>query len=104
MSSPFEQMSAIMDLGEINDFMDDPRVEKALIKLTSVLGKQDINPIHVAKHVVECEALSAYFSLKAKEYQILRKDEPNARDKKGFYYTLHESFHELAASLKYLAK
>lgn len=104
MSNVFEQMSDIMELGEVNDFMDDPHVEKALLKLTSILGKQDINPIHVAKHVVECEALSALFAVKAKYYMSIGKDQPNYREKKGFYFTLHEAFHELAASLKYLAK
>lgn len=99
-----EQISDTIEYNDINGLLSDERVEKALIKLTSILGKPEIHPANVAKHIVECEALAADFSIKAKYYRVLGKDEPDAAKKKEFYYTLSEQFHNIAASLKYVTK
>lgn len=104
MSNVFEQMSGIMELQQTTEFMEDEHVEKALLKLTNILAAPDISPIKVGKHIVEIEALSSLFAIKAKYYQTLGKDQPGQAHKKNMYYTLHEAFHDLAASLKYLAK
>ena len=107
LDSSIEQISDIMDykeFQEINDFMDDPNVEKGLLKLTSILSKPEINPSHVSRHVVECEALSVAYGLKARYYMQMGKDQPNSKEKKAYYMAMKEYFHNLAASLKYVVK
>ena len=102
--SSIELISDIMEFNEINEFLEDEHVEKALLKLASILGQPTINPNHVARHVVECEALSVTFGLKGKYYMTIGKDEPNSKEKKNYYFSMKEYFHDLAASLKYVVK
>ena len=104
MSDTFSQLSDIIELVEVNDFLDDPNVEKSLLKLTSILARPEINPTNVAKHIVECEALAALFAIKAKYYMTIGKGEADSTAKKNFYMTLREQMHELGASLKYLVR
>lgn len=99
-----EKLSDIMEFREMNDFMDDREVERGLLKLVSILAKPDINPVHVAKHIVDCDALATAYAIKAKYYMSIGKDEPDARDKKNFCLTMREEFHTLSASLKYLVR
>lgn len=99
-----ERISDIMEFREMNDFMDDHEIERGLLKLTSILAKPDINPVHVAKHIVDCNALAAAYAVKAKYYMSIGKDEPDARDRKNFCLTMREEFHKLADSLKYLVR
>lgn len=100
----FEKLSGIIELYEINEEMDDEQVEKALLKLASILAKPELNPTHIARHVIECDALATSFALKAKYYMTIGKDKPNAREKKNMYMTLREEFHTLAQSLKYMVR
>lgn len=104
MKNPFDQMSDIMEFRVTNDFLEDEMVENALLKLTSVLARQDIDPIRVARHVVETEAMAAAFRIKYKFYATIGKEEPDSRNKRELYATLHAAFHDLSASIKYLAK
>lgn len=100
----FERLSGIMEFYQVNEFLDDPEVEKALLKLTSILANPEINVTKVARHIVECDGLAASFAVKAKYYMGLGKDETDASIKKNLYMTLREEFHKLADSLKYLVK
>lgn len=100
----FEQLSGIMELYQINEYMADDEVERGLLKLASILTKPEVNPMHVARHVVQCDALATAYALKAKYYMTIGKDEPNANVKKNFYMTMREEFHKLADSLKYLVR
>lgn len=88
----------------IHSFLNDESVEKALLKLTSILANPDLQASKVSKHIVECQALSAKFALKATYYMGIGKDEPDARNKKNLYMTLKENFSLLADALKYIAK
>lgn len=99
-----ETVSDAYELNEVNNFLQDERVEKALLKLTSILANPELNPLKVAKHIVECQALSAEFAIKATYYMGIGKNEPMAREKKNLYMTLKENFSEIAAALKYIAK
>lgn len=103
-ANPLEKISDIMEFREINDFMDDTEIERGLLKLTSILAKQDINPAHVARHVVECEALATAYALKGKYYMTIGKGQPDASAKKNYYLTMREEFHTLAGALKYMVR
>lgn len=102
--NPLTLASEAFELNQINEFMEDDRVEKALLKLTSILANPEVNPSKVSKHIVECQALSAYFAIKATFYAGIGKNEPEAARKKNIYYTMKENFDLLAQSLKYIAK
>lgn len=102
--SAIDQLNGIMELAALNDEYADPDIERALLKIVSILGNPEINTAKIARHVIECDALATLFALKAKYYMTLGKDEPDARDKKNLYMTLREEFHALAASLKYMVR
>jgi hypothetical protein len=102
--SIIRQLNDIIEFNEINEFLQDPDVEKGLLKLVSILNKPEINAQHVARHVVECQALSAAYGIKAKYYMDIGKEQEDYRSKKNLYMTMKESFHELAGALKYLVK
>lgn len=103
----FDHLSGIMELQELNDFVEDEHVERALLKLTSILARPEINTANIARHVVECDALATMFALKAKYYMTIGKDDPDtktARDRKNFYMTMREEFHMLSNSLKIMVR
>lgn len=102
--NPLQKMSDIMELNDINDFMADEEVEKGLLKLTSILANPDANVSHIARHIVQCQALSTLYALKGKYYMTIGKGKPDSQQKKNFYLTMREEFRLLADSLKYLVK
>lgn len=102
--NPLKLVSDIYEFNKIQDFMDDPAVERALIKLTTILAKPDAPGVKVAKHIVECQALSAEFGIKARYYMGIGKNDPDASNKKNVYMTLKESFSELSNALKYIER
>lgn len=103
-NNPITQMSDIMEFVQVNEFLEDEAVERSLLKLASVLAKPEINPVHVARHVVECDALATTFAIKAKYYMTIGKDTPDSSIKKNFYMTLREEMHALANSLKIMVR
>jgi hypothetical protein len=107
MADAIEKLNDIAELVGLNDAYDDPDIERALLKLVSILGNPEINTAKIARHVIECDALATLFALKAKYYMTIGKDDPDektAREKKNLYMTLREEFHALAASLKYMVR
>lgn len=84
--------------------MNDEQVTNALNKLTGVLANPDVSPVKIARHIVQCQALSSYFAIKARYYMGIGKGEPDAAARKNFYMTLKESFGELSNALKYINK
>lgn len=104
MTNPLKTISDVYEYNQISEFMQDDKVDRALEMLTKMLAGQDVNGNRVAKHIVECQALSAHFAIKAKYYMSIGKSEPDAAAKKNLYMTMKESFHELAAALKYVEK
>jgi len=97
-------LSDTVELSEVNEFLADERVERALLKLTSMLANPELSPNKAPRHILECQALSAEFAIKATYYAGIGKNEPMAREKKNLYYTLKENFSLLSDALKYLAK
>lgn len=102
--NPLEKISGIYEFNEVTDFMDDENVERALLKLTTMLANPDMSGVKVARHIVECQALSASFAVKARFYMGIGKNEDNASHKKNVYMTMKEAFSELAAALKYIER
>ena len=102
--NPLRIISDIYEFSQIQEYMDDPAVDKALLKLTSILANPETPGIKIAKHIVECQALSAEFGIKARYYMGVGKNEPDHANKKNIYMTLKESFNELAAALKYIER
>lgn len=102
--NPLKQVSDIYEFNETSDFMNDEEVDRALLKIVKILSNPDVAGVRVARHIVECQVLSAYFAIKARYYMGIGKTEPNAALKKNTYMTMKEAFHELAASLKYIQK
>lgn len=102
--NPLRTVSDSFELNKINDFMKDEQVNNALLKLTTVLANPDLQPAKISKHIVQCQAMSAYFAMKATFYMGIGKDEPDAAKKKNVYFTMKEQFDKLAQSLKYVSK
>lgn len=102
--NPLKIVSDIYEFAQLQEFMDDPSVDRALIKLTKILADQEIPAMKVAKQIVECQALSAGFGVKARYYMGIGKAEPDSAAKKNVYMTLKDSFNELSQALKYVEK
>lgn len=106
--NPLEQVSMVYEFNEVNEFMGDDEVERALIKVTDILAKtsnrDSISGVNIAKHIVECQVLSAYFAINARYYMGIGKSEPDAAQKKNVYMTMKEAFMELSNALKYIEK
>lgn len=102
--NPMRIVSDIAEFAKIQEFMEDENVDRALIKLTKILSNRDIPGIQIAKQIVDCQALSAYFGIQARYYMGIGKAEPDHANKKNIYMTLKDSFNELAQALKYIER
>lgn len=102
--NPLEKISDIYEFNETADFMEDENISRALEKLTKMLANPEMSGVKVARHIVECQALSASFAVKGRYYMGIGKNDPDASIKKNTYMTMKESFAELANALKYIER
>jgi len=102
--NPLQIISDIAEFAKIQEFMEDENVDRALVKLTRILSNRDIPGIQIARQIVDCQALSAYFGIQARYYMGIGKNEPDHANKKNIYMTLKEAFNDLAQALKYIER
>lgn len=100
-----EVISMIYELREINNFLDDDQVERALDLLINLLYSRGEVPYEkVPLVIVELQALATKFAVSATYYQTIGKDGSEESHKKAIYYTLKDAFTKLADNLKYLVR
>lgn len=100
-----EVISVAYEYREIAEFMDDTRIDTALMLLVNLLEKpQGPPPAKVASLIVELQSVSTHCAIKATYYQTIGKSEQDSTHKKNLYYTFREAFGKLADSVKYLIR
>jgi hypothetical protein len=95
-------VSEITEFNELNDFMRDDQLEKALeIVVKCIVNKGHIPPQKVPDLIVELQALSTKFAILAAYYGNMGKGGVREAQMKNVYYTLKEALPKLVDSMKY---
>lgn len=99
----FEEMVHLKELNDISQELNDPEIDKTLVKVVKIMSNPNIAPEAAALAINGFT--SQYFVYKAKyKYYMLHKDEPGARMKKEYYATIADALMEVVQSLKYVAR
>lgn len=104
--NPLETVSTITEFNDLIQFMQDPELDRALHLAIRCIADPDIAAQKAPKLIVELQAISFKFSLKAVEYATIKKDRAgtDANHRKNIYYSTKEALDRLVDSLKYAAR
>jgi hypothetical protein len=98
--SPLEYLSEIQEAMDASGFMNDEELDDAMGNVIKLVAKPDVPPQTAAHLVVQLEAWSALFKIKARSLMMLPVGNDPAK-RKGFYLSLADSLQRLADALKY---
>lgn len=106
MSDSLEYLSNIQDLVELNDFMQDDHFSKAVDLAIKVVAKPDMPPAAAKKALVMMQGWAFIFKMKGQAYMTIKKGRSGSEEnhKKNVYFSVSEQCHDLAQTLKYIAK
>lgn len=99
-----ELVNEITEFNDMKDILQDEDVDQAMEIIVKLVTKPNVPPRVAAPLVVQVQALSAKFALKAKYYMIYNREGDEAKNKKNTFMTLTSELEKLANALKYLAK
>lgn len=105
--STLKDIDTILEFQELNDFMQDEDLAKALntvIKLS--VKSESVPPAQIPALIVKLQSLSAIFAMKATSYATILKEptgKPN-NHKKNIYYSANSALDRVVDSLKYMSK
>ncbi len=104
--NPLEFVSKITEFNDLTDFMQDPELDRALDLAIRCIASPDVAARKAPKLIVELQAISFKFAVKAVEYATIKKDRAgtDANNKKNIYYSTKEALDRLVDALKYAAR
>jgi len=104
--STLELISKIDELTELHEFLQDETVDRALSLVVKLTMSPDLPHAKALPLIVELQALSATFALRATYYATLGKGAAGTPNnmKKNIYYTLSDSTDKIVSGLKYIAR
>lgn len=104
--NPLETISKLTEFNDLTEFMQDPQLDRALDLAVKCMADPNIAAQKAPRLIVELQAISFKFSLKAVEYATIKKDRANTvnNHKKNIYYSTKEALDRLVDSLKYAAR
>jgi len=104
--NPLETISKLTEFNDLTEFMQDPQLDRALDLAIKCIADPNIAAQKAPRLIVELQAISFKFSLKAVEYATIKKDRANTTNnhKKNIYYSTKEALDRLVDSLKYAAR
>ncbi len=104
--NPLETISKLTEFNDLTEFMQDPELDRALHLAIKCMADPNIAAQKAPRLIVELQAISFKFSLKAVEYATIKKDRANTvnNHKKNIYYSTKEALDRLVDSLKYAAR
>lgn len=104
--NPLETISKLTEFNDLTEFMQDPQLDRALDLAIKCMADPNIAAQKAPRLIVELQAISFKFSLKAVEYATIKKDRANTvnNHKKNIYYSTKEALDRLVDSLKYAAR
>lgn len=104
--NPLETVSTITEFNDLTDFMQDPALDRALDLAIKCIANPEIAATKAPKLIVELQAISLKFSLKAVEYATIKRDRAGTDNnhRKNIYYSTKEALDRLVDALKYAAR
>jgi len=104
--NPLETVSTITEFNDLTDFMKDPELDRALHLAIRCIADPDIAAVKAPRLIVELQAISFKFAVKAVEYATIKKDRAGTDNnhRKNVYYSTKEALDRLVDALKYAAR
>lgn len=100
-----EVIGTVYEYKEVHEFLGDPQMDRALELLARFYASAgDVPYIKAATLIVELQALSSDFAVKALYYQTIGKSEPDSTHRKNIYYSMRDAMAKLSDSMKYMMK
>jgi len=101
-----EYLSNIQDLVDLNEFMDDEDFGKACDLALKVIAKPILPTAKALEAMALMQAWAFAFRMKGQAYMTIKKGAAGSPEnhKKNVYFSISEQCHELAQTLKYLAR
>lgn len=106
MAEALEFLSKVHDLVDLNDFMADPEFEAALELALNVIARPNIPTAQARLALAQMQGYAFKFRMQAATYTYIHTGKTGTPEniKKNVYFAVSEQCHELAQTLKYLAK
>lgn len=104
--NPIETISAITEFNDLIEFMQDPELDRALDLAIKCIANPDIAATKAPRLIVELQAISLKFAVKAVEYATIKKDRAGTDNnhRKYIYRSTKEALDSLVSALKYAAR
>lgn len=104
--NPIETISVITQFNDLTDFMQDEELDRALELAIKCIAEPDVAATKAPRLIVELQAISFKFAIKAVEYATIKKDRAgtDANHRKNIYYSTKEALDRLVDALKYAAR
>jgi hypothetical protein len=104
--NPLETISKITEFNDLTDFMQDEQLDRALDLVIKCIANPEIAATKAPRLIVELQAISAKFAVKAVEYATIKKDRAGTENnnRKNIYYSTKEALDLLVSALKYSAR
>lgn len=104
--NPIETISVLTQFNDLTDFMQDEQLDRALELAIRCIAEPDVAATKAPRLIVELQAISFKFAIKAVEYATIKKDRAGTSNnhKKNIYYSTKEALDRLVDALKYAAR
>lgn len=97
--STIELVSKVTEFNDLSEFMQDEDLDTALAYVVKLIAKPDVPPAHVARVIVQLQAISTKFAINGRYYESFGVKEQ--RQRKDVYKSMNHHINELVAALKY---
>jgi hypothetical protein len=101
--TPLGYLSQIQDLVDLNDHLNDPEFEEACNQALRCIAKPHIPNPKIGIVIVQLQAYSFQFHLKAATYAGIKASNGN-KHKKNAYYAMYHALDDLVDALKIQAR
>jgi len=103
--TPLGYLSQIQDLVDLHDYLQDDEFANACDRALKCIAKPMIPDAKIGPLIVELQAYSFQFHLKANTYNGLKANGTKQnRDKKNAYYAMYDALDRLVDALKIQAR
>lgn len=101
-----EYLSESQDLMDLHEWMKDDNLAEAMDLALKVIAKPDITPNAARTVLAQMQGFAMDFRMKAAKYTYVETGKAGSEEniKKNVYFAAAEQCHEMAQTLKYLAK
>jgi len=91
-------------LKSVAEFLDNDQITESLVWVVRLITNPNVSAKTAYRLIVQFSALSLSCQMQAKDYMVVRKDAPNARQNKELLLTFAKALDELVNALKYVTK